>query len=392
MTEKTSTLPTMIEMTSIYLFGQLEKPNNLLDENLIRPKDLVVDYPVKVNINEYMTDGAGRFVNAKSFAFVSEFFDKSSKNSKNLEAGKYTKSEIIKLLDVDKAWIGQTTAFYDDSKDNLLERAYIWGSVSFMVNDDAVFVIDEDGNRFIENFAIVPYSANKTQYRDENGKPMDNFDFTGGGWSQLANSELKWKIDPSEIGRKVNIKFDWDNIDTKTLTNQDFENMSSIYPNVVSGATVGWDSTFTNNLIRELWNTGVIQFLDDENRIILYGTQENDNFSFNPNDTQTSDSSYGEHYFYKELLKLYTTLNGFNTPKGIVFVAGNGNDNIVGTIHNDHLIGGDGIDSLDGGKGADRLEGGKDFDLYHVDNGDIVFDEDGKGVIFFNGKALGNFV
>ena len=59
MTEKTSTLPTMIEMTSMYLFGQLEKPNNLLDENLIRPKDLVVDYPVKVNINEYMTASVG---------------------------------------------------------------------------------------------------------------------------------------------------------------------------------------------------------------------------------------------------------------------------------------------------------------------------------------------
>lgn len=50
MTEKTSTLPTMIEMTSMYLFGQLEKPNNLLDENLIRPKDLVVDYPVKARV------------------------------------------------------------------------------------------------------------------------------------------------------------------------------------------------------------------------------------------------------------------------------------------------------------------------------------------------------
>ena len=42
MADKTLTLPTMAEMTSMYLFGQLEKPNNLLDENLIRPKDLTV--------------------------------------------------------------------------------------------------------------------------------------------------------------------------------------------------------------------------------------------------------------------------------------------------------------------------------------------------------------
>ena len=50
MSKSVSTLPTMAEMTSMYLFGQLEKPNNLVDENLIRPKDLTVDYPVKVSV------------------------------------------------------------------------------------------------------------------------------------------------------------------------------------------------------------------------------------------------------------------------------------------------------------------------------------------------------
>ena len=59
MNKTTSTLPTIEQMTSMYLFGQLEKPNNLVDENLIRPKDLKVDYPIKVNINEYMAEGAG---------------------------------------------------------------------------------------------------------------------------------------------------------------------------------------------------------------------------------------------------------------------------------------------------------------------------------------------
>ena len=32
-----STLPTMEQMTAVYLFGQLEKPSNLIDENLVRP-------------------------------------------------------------------------------------------------------------------------------------------------------------------------------------------------------------------------------------------------------------------------------------------------------------------------------------------------------------------
>ena len=135
-----STLPTMEQMTAVYLFGQLEKPSNLIDENLIRPKDLVVDYPVKININEYMTDGPGRFVSAKDFDFLGDFFEQKSSLSKNLEPGRYTKFEIFKLLNVDTAWIAHSTAQYDDGKDNLLERAYIWNSVAFMVNDDAVFV------------------------------------------------------------------------------------------------------------------------------------------------------------------------------------------------------------------------------------------------------------
>ena len=375
---KTSTLPTMEQMTSMYLFGTLEKPNNLLDENLIRPKDLIVDYPVKININEYMTDGPGRFVSAKDFKFLDEFFTKSSTASKNLEAGRYTKSEIFQIFGTKSAVVKQSTSEYDDGKDDLLARAYIWNSVAFMVNDDAVFVVDENGNRSIENFAIVPNSKDEEQYRDENGKPMDNFDFTGGTTSQIVNSLLESKIDPSGIGRKVNIKFDWDNIDTKTLTYQDYLNEETSLGSWINQGSVGWDSFFTNNLVKELWDTGVIQFLDEENRIILYGTQDSD--QFNASELHT------------KLVKLYSELSEKDfSQSGIVYVAGDGHDSITGTDYNDRLIGGDGIDSLDGGKGADRLEGGKDFDLYHTDNGDTVFDEDGKGVIFFNGKSLGQF-
>ena len=41
--------------------------------------------------------------------------------------------------------------------------------MAFQINDDAVFVVNKDGTRTIENFAIIPY---------RNGtKPHDNFDF-----------------------------------------------------------------------------------------------------------------------------------------------------------------------------------------------------------------------
>lgn len=441
MADKISTLPTMAEMTSMYLFGQLEKPNNLLDENLIRPKDLVVDYPVKININEYMTDGAGRFVSAKDFKFLDEFFTKSSTASENLEAGRYTKSEIIQTLKIKFAGVTQSTAEYDDGKDDLFERAYIWNSVAFMVNDDAVFVIDEDGNRFIENFAIVPFSNDKPGLRDENGKPMENFDFEGGTTSQIANSMIEWKIDPSGIGRTVNIKFDWDNVNTKTLSYQDYQNektSSNFLTNKWNQASVGLDSVLTNNLVQKLWDNGIIRFLDEDGRIIFYGTHDYEN---------SSSKFYlmNNTYIYIQLPKLYADLGASELKSGVVFISGNGDDSVIGSINNDKIIGNSGSDTLNGnngddvliagsnkydtsdtsintligGKGSDeihgaagadilvggyylfgdvvlkddgesdRMEGGDGSDTYYAGDTDVIKDKDGQGEVHFGDVVLG---
>lgn len=441
MADKISTLPTMAQITSMYLFGQLEKPNNLLDENLIRPKDLVVDYPVKININEYMTDGAGRFVSAKDFKFLDEFFNKSSTASENLEAGRYTKSEIIQTLKIKFAGVTQSTAEYDDGKDDLFERAYIWNSVAFMVNDDAVFVIDEDGNRFIENFAIVPFSNDKPGLRDENGKPMENFDFEGGTTSQIANSMIEWKIDPSGIGRTVNIKFDWDNVNTKTLSYQDYQNektSSNFLTNKWNQASVGLDSVLTNNLVQKLWDNGIIRFLDEDGRIIFYGTYDYEN---------SSSKFYlmNNTYIYIQLPKLYAKLGASELKSGVVFISGNGDDSVIGSINNDKIIGNSGSDTLNGnngddvliagsnkydtsdtsintligGKGSDeihgaagadilvggyylfgdvvlkddgesdRMEGGDGSDTYYAGDADVIKDKDGQGEVHFGDVVLG---
>lgn len=441
MADKISTLPTMAQITSMYLFGQLEKPNNLLDENLIRPKDLVVDYPVKININEYMTDGAGRFVSAKDFKFLDEFFTKSSTASENLEAGRYTKSEIIQTLKIKFAGVTQSTAEYDDGKDDLFERAYIWNSVAFMVNDDAVFVIDEDGNRFIENFAIVPFSNDKPGLRDENGKPMENFDFEGGTTSQIANSMIEWKIDPSGIGRTVNIKFDWDNVNTKTLSYQDYQNektSSNFLTNKWNQASVGLDSVLTNNLVQKLWDNGIIRFLDEDGRIIFYGTYDYEN---------SSSKFYlmNNTYIYIQLPKLYAKLGASELKSGVVFISGNGDDSVIGSINNDKIIGNSGSDTLNGnngddvliagsnkydtsdtsintligGKGSDeihgaagadilvggyylfgdvvlkddgesdRMEGGDGSDTYYAGDADVIKDKDGQGEVHFGDVVLG---
>jgi len=83
------TLPTAEEVTNLYLYGSSSKPANLLDPSLLQPRTQPAAVPV--DLNEYMTTGAGRFVDAADFKFLNDLF-----NSSSLPAGTYTKDDIFK--------------------------------------------------------------------------------------------------------------------------------------------------------------------------------------------------------------------------------------------------------------------------------------------------------
>ena len=80
----------------------------------------------------------------------------------------------------------------------------------------------------------------------------------------------------------------------------------------------------------------------------------------------------------------------------IDFLQGNGgNDTLIGGTGSDQLIGGSGNDTLYGGRSdqgddgeADTLIGGADFDTYYAGDGDTISDEDGKGIVSFDGTVL----
>ncbi|XXQ67829.1 hypothetical protein ACKLNO_09435 [Neisseriaceae bacterium B1] len=59
-------------------------------------------------------------------------------------------------------------------------------------------------------------------------------------------------------------------------------------------------------------------------------------------------------------------------------------DTLEGDKLNDYLFGGAGNDTLNGGAGDDYLEGGKDFDTYHIQDNDTIFDADASGQIIFS--------
>jgi GH24 family phage-related lysozyme (muramidase) len=72
-----------------------------------------------------------------------------------------------------------------------------------------------------------------------------------------------------------------------------------------------------------------------------------------------------------------------NNPREI-----DSNDLLIGEGGNDILRAHRGDDILIGGAGRDRMEGGIGRDTYVVGNGDIVMDNDGRGELRWNGRAL----
>lgn len=73
--EKVVSMPTIEQIVSRYLFNQDAPPANLKDESLIRAEDAPGD-PVFVDMNEFMTTGAGRFAGVERFNFVRNFLRK----------------------------------------------------------------------------------------------------------------------------------------------------------------------------------------------------------------------------------------------------------------------------------------------------------------------------
>ncbi|WP_440210708.1 calcium-binding protein [Actinobacillus pleuropneumoniae] len=405
---------TMQDVTNLYLYKQRTLPTDRLDDSLISK----TGKGENIDKKEFMA-GPGRFVTADNFSVVKDFF--TAKDSlinlslqtrilANLKPGKYSKAQILEMLGytkngekVDGMFTGevQTLGFYDDGKGDLLERAYIWNTTGFKMSDNAFFVIEESGKRYIENFGIEPL-----------GKQED-FDFVGGFWSNLVNRGLESIIDPSGIGGTVNLNFTGE-VETYTLDETRFkaEAAKKSHWNLVNAAKVygGLDQ-----IIKKLWDSGSIKHLYQDKdtgklKPIIYGTAGNDSkiegtkitrriagkevtldianqkiekgvleklgLSVSGSDiikllfgalTPTLNRmllSQLIQSFSDSLAKLDNPLAPY-TKNGVVYVTGKGNDVLKGTEHEDLFLGGEGNDT------------------YYARVGDTIEDADGKGKVYF---------
>lgn len=386
-------LPTAEQVTNKYLYGADKRPEDMLDPSILNHRNGTSENSIPVDAVEYMRSGAGRFVNSANFAWLRKFFD----SSIALEPGGYSAKQIFELVGgvatepggekgdagyiVNQIYLGAGDPDY-------AERAYIWGTTRFKIADDAEFVVSADGSREIRNFAIVPDGD-------------ENFDFEGGADSAIGNRALQPIIDPSNIGRTVRLVFDGiDAISRTTLTesnfNSDQKNVISV--DLVDKAQIGLAAlNAIEGLKDRLFASGdqSIRFLDSQGRPIIYGTVYSDSIggAVTPGGTDLNQDKYNlGGWFLGGVLDLGLDSNLYGyLQNGIAYVAGSGNDKIIGTSRNDALYGGDGDDTLLGGIGNDMLAGGNGFDSYIVDaqsGSDVIVDADGLGQIVFGDLPL----
>ncbi|WP_230753915.1 calcium-binding protein [Ralstonia solanacearum] len=386
-------LPTAEQVTNKYLYGADKRPEDMLDPSILNHRNGTTENLIPVDAVEYMRSGAGRFVNSANFAWLRKFFD----SSIALEPGVYSAKQIFELVGgvatepggekgdagyiVNQIYLGAGDPDY-------AERAYIWGTTRFKIVDGAEFVVSADGSREIRNFAIVPDGD-------------ENFDFEGGADSAIGNRALQPIIDPSNIGRTVRLVFDGiDAISRTTLTesnfNSDQKNVISV--DLVDKAKIGLAAlNAIEGLKDRLFASGdqSIRFLDSQGRPIIYGTVYSDSIggAVTPGGTDLNQDKYNlGGWFLGGVLDLGLDSNLYGyLQNGIAYVAGSGNDKIIGTSRNDALYGGDGDDTLLGGIGNDMLAGGNGFDSYIVDaqsGSDVIVDADGLGQIVFGDLPL----
>lgn len=66
-----------------------------------------------------------------------------------------TKQQMAELSGVEYYSITVSNRKVTDGYDDYAERTFIWGGTKFKLSDDVRFVIDAQGNRYIDNMAIV---------------------------------------------------------------------------------------------------------------------------------------------------------------------------------------------------------------------------------------------
>ena len=200
-------LPTAADVVNEYLYGESQTPENFNSDQFTNSS---VDRTVNIDTAAFFdpVTGPGRFALARNSPLVQTFFGENVLDIVHLINGydptwvepdgsyRLTKQQMAELYGVEYYGITVSNRKVTDGYDDYAERTFIWGGTKFKLSDDVRFVIDAQGNRYIDNMAIV---------RDGD----DNFNFEGTDIiTNVGNIALEHAIDPSGVGSAVDLIFD----------------------------------------------------------------------------------------------------------------------------------------------------------------------------------------
>ncbi len=378
------TLPALSNTIKTYLYGSASVPDNFVNGLLIRPDDTYSQIN-GVSAQQFMT-GPGRFALASSFTIVGDFFDDVNGYDVSLlfagQAGneiRLTKEQWANVLGLGDTFYGLSIDHKDfnDGQDNFADRVFLWGNTSFQISD-AKFVVtrtlNPDGtynySRSIEDFAVLPRK--------------ENFDFVSiDGTTTQTQLVSQHAIDPSGIGRKVDIAF-VDDIARETFTEADY------WSDVQAFGDLGY-AKFELNIPRQLQLQNGVQEIFDAlfsggitaavaaDKLIVYGTDESDTFSqwVTPAGINLLKQYEGVGPYSFLMPQFQLALNG------LVYLAGSGDDVVNATSKDDVIFGGLGGDELSGNGGDDLIFfDAEDTSVNGGSGRDVAFASGATGVAF----------
>ncbi len=388
-------LPTAQEVASKYLYGTDTPPEIFDDPALIRPVGAYSSIPVAKSDYFDPVTGPGRFALGSEFDIVDNFF--TTKDywvaQMNAPAGgvfaqfyqpgdpelRLTKQQFAEsILGMSSYGLNVTNRNLADGFDDYAERTFIWNGTQFSLGvpgelgdpplalgEGPDFVFRLDGEFTIENFSIEP-------------RRNDNFDFDGSDFfTGFANAKLEHAMDPSGIGRIVNLEFIGEARPTSTYTLADFQADQSTaaswtnpsFPTLLDGI---------NEITSDLFSSGVTATLVD-GKPVIYGSDDADAIIEGTDIVGHYDLADSGDLTLWGMVDFY--LHEY-VDNGIIYITGGGDDNIQGTNFDDDFQTGIGQDIIEANAGNDWIDGGADGDT--IDGGDgtdvLHFDKTGAGV------------
>ncbi|MBD8876179.1 putative Ig domain-containing protein [Roseibium polysiphoniae] len=388
-------LPNISQVISQYLYGSTSLPGDFSSETLIRADN--VDTDIQVQVIDYMTgpDGPGRFALASNIDLISTFmtFDVAEANEvftsfysgDGTDRVELNKSEIASFLGFSSYGLSVDQKDWNDGVGNYGERVFIWGNTAFQINNDAKFVIEKNNapgashpyTMRLENFYLEPRRENQGQ----GSYDPENFDFkSSDGSTELTQETSERAIDPSGIGRTVELVFKEGGLTAKTYTYTDYladQQMTDQYYSV-------FEYSFDNqsllkdeiqDLFDDLFEDGITSTTLSD-KMIVYGTSGSDDLH-----SYTTTRGYDVTDETADIGAVWPLVYTFDLPQhnkttnGIVYVAGGGHDTVIGTDKQDALFGGTGGDTLIGGVAGSQLGGQNVSDVF-FQNTPSYFDDE----------------